>query len=60
MRVDLQDNTDYLVMLEYRTYFANPKYNITYYLTGCHRKCKGVEMQHTVLKCDVMRVIILF
>jgi hypothetical protein len=60
MRIDLQDNTDCLAMLEHRTYFANVRCDITDYLTGCHRKFAGVEMQHTVLKCDVTRVIILF
>jgi len=60
MRIDLQDNTDYLAILEHRTYFANVKYSITDYLTGCHRKFGGAEMQHTVLKCDVKRVLILW
>jgi len=44
-------------MLERRTYFVNIRYNITDYLPGCHRKFGGAEMQHTVLKFDVTRVI---
>ena len=60
MQIDVQDHTDYLAMLEHRTHFANLRYNITDYLTGCNRKFGGAEMQHTVLKCDVTRVIILF
>jgi hypothetical protein len=60
MRIDLQDNTDYLAMLEQRTYFANVRYNITEYITGCHRKFGGVQMQQPVLKCDLTRVLILW
>ena len=60
MRIDLQDNTDYMAVLELRTYFTNVRYNITDYLTGCHRKFWGAEMQHAVFKYDVTRVIILF
>ena len=58
-QIDLQDNTDYLTMLEHNTYFANVRYNITEYLTGCHRKFGDAEMQQKVLKCDVTRVLIL-
>jgi len=58
MRIDLLDNTDYLAMLEHRKYFVNVRYNITDYLTGCHRKFWSAEMQHTFLKLDVTSVMI--
>jgi hypothetical protein len=60
MRIDLHDNTDYLSMMEHRTYFAKVRYNMTVYLTEHHRTFGGAEMQHTVLKCDVTGVFILW